>query len=96
MSFKVGDVCVIVAPGKPNHGCEVTILGPYVGTVITYDGEKKYVDGYDVSTENLVWSRPAGMAYDRTQLRLKRPPSKDDFTAGDWELCPWRPERVKG
>jgi hypothetical protein len=28
------------------------------------------------------------------ELRLKRPPSKDEFTAGEWELCPWSPYRV--
>lgn len=96
MSFKVGDVCVVVecigwlSPEmKYIIGCETTILGPPT-MVDGSSGEHLRFPCHDPVYPNTgpFWLRPEN-------LRLKRPPSKDDFTAGDWELMPWSPYKTK-
>lgn len=96
MSFKVGDVVIaqnfVEMPWR--NGCEGVVIAiktnlPVVGSVTKNFAVLPLA--YRVE-----WSDGKITAQEPYQLRLKRPPSKDDFTAGDWELCPWRPERVKG
>ena len=90
MIFNVGDV-VIGQNADFNfkrNGMEATIVEPLqIATYQTPYGvftnpcyRVEWVDG------TITWARPH-------QLRKKNPPSAI-FEAGEWELCPWRPERV--
>lgn len=89
-NFKVGDVCELVYATSPERQ-------RYVGTEYIVTSELKQMHhsiigkwmGHDVlrcdgTTEHAM----------PDQLRLKRPPNKDEFTSGEWELCPWSPYRV--
>jgi hypothetical protein len=90
MSFKVGDLCVWTddAGGSVNPliaGHECTILR----VVDTPNGE------YEVECPTYPSDIPSGLwcAF-RNQLRKKDEP-QSDFTAGDWELCPWQPYKKR-
>jgi hypothetical protein len=102
MSFKVGDVVEIV--GYFHHPERLGMVGTVVGGQAireTIYGEKLL--GYQIDIPGAV-SIPGSnglFQYPAQHLRLKRPPSKDDaepradFTPGEWELCPWKPNTVK-
>jgi hypothetical protein len=93
--IKVGDVCVGI-----NHvfhlernGQECTIVSCHdeIRSTCLGTGQIFYGPGYRV-----VWSDGARRIARDTNLRLKRPPTypstyEEQFTAGDWDLIPWRP-----
>jgi hypothetical protein len=93
MSFKVGDVCVVLA--HPDYeaihqkfvGSEV-VLTAFLGAPASLEHygnywSGKFADGMEARFAEII-------------LRLKRPPSyPDQFTAGDWDLIPWQPHRER-
>jgi hypothetical protein len=92
MSFKVGDVVTVIDcdMGENRHliGAELVVTGIGASYIdrrtefFRYDGVKTAVG--------------AGEAWRPECLRLV-PPNKaqSDFTAGDWELCPWQPYKKR-
>lgn len=100
MTFNVGDICIIV---HDLHGgvltgrdCVITkplsampILDPFGPGIIETPTYGLAVHGVSYTVRALP-----------EELRLKRPPSKDDaepradFTPGDWSRCAWRPAKV--
>jgi hypothetical protein len=91
-NFRVGDVCVIVDNGKFNAeeikyiGTEVTLVGS-VACFCGCGAAVWFVDRHFDGTDSVMESA----------LRLKRPPDEPraDFTPGEWELCPWKPNKVR-
>jgi hypothetical protein len=101
MSFKPGDLCVIeywnmrpewvgmevIVSDVPPSPMVLNRLGvmeltPSDAICVTADWMPEPISG--------VWQTRAPW------LRLKRPPSyPDQFTAGDWDLCPWQPHRER-
>jgi len=96
VSFKVGDVCVIVRTVQFHEylGRECVVTGPLEmrHDSLSPDGESLR---YEIECDGKRFTPFPD------QLRLKRPPSDDkqepraDFTPGEWDLCPWKPNRVK-
>jgi hypothetical protein len=97
-SFKVGDLVVVVGKrlsgiADPRQASLPTLFGR-TGTVVSVGNE--FADSlgrYRNDGITLDISNP-GCYLPPERLELKRPPSKDEFTAGEWELCPWSPYRV--
>ncbi len=96
MSFKVGDVCVIVGLDTrcaKFNGTECTIVGELDMRYGSISQESRM--SYEVRTalDGAVW------LVEEPYLRLKRPPSDEDSrpasTPCKWSDCVWRPERVK-
>ncbi len=91
MTFKVGDVCVILDTAYPPEvrGLECTITGPEDWYHV--HGKPKFtyrvsIQGYESSDLSTA---------ERDCLRLKRPPEEyDGNRSGDWDLIPWRPSKV--
>lgn len=87
MSFKVGDVCVLIVakayPEMVNAECTIVQLG---GTPI---GDCQcHFPLFPSRTRTRLWSIWFA------DLR-KKPPNKDEFVAGEWELCPWQPNKER-
>src|SRR5262249_21589542 len=86
----IGLECVVVrlAPCFPQFHC------PYCGSEFTHFYEVAY---QAVPTGFKDGNNFVPFEY----LRPKRPPSRDDaeprtdFTPGDWDLMPWKPNRTK-
>lgn len=101
MKFKVGDVVEVVFVihefNKAMVGSETVITEVHPDWKWTDFDKSIGIGGCGYRT---AINRP-GKAFSADQLRLKRPPTKDDseprsdFTPGDWSLCPWRPEGVR-
>jgi hypothetical protein len=93
MSFKVGDVCVIVDADDFTDNryligmeCEIIALPGF-----RVMGQGRPIDSY----LTMVSDGATAWFMDR-HLRLKRPPANyDGNQAGDWELCPFQPYRQK-
>lgn len=96
--FAVGEIAIFVKPG-PNHGREVTIVGPLrlVRALNTLTNEvvqdwRYQIDAPDIvlgpflSTDPRIWAEPRF-------LRKKRPP-RGDLQIVRWDQCPWQPESV--
>ena len=96
-AFKVGDVCVLQnLPSRVAHfeGTECTVDGVLMERFGSISGERRMSYLVLCALDNKSW------AVTPQQLRLKRPPSADSFhwqrqELGDWDLMPWRPERVR-
>lgn len=95
MNFKVGDVCVIVnADIHPEHnGRECSV---YEGPRIVYPQGSEAYYGYIIDIPGSPSDCKTGRWCARPEhLRLKRPPNKDEFVAGEWELCPFNPYKKR-
>jgi hypothetical protein len=96
MSFKVGEVVILAfsetRPERVGDEC-VIVEGPC--TLPLCAGGHAF--GYRVESE--LWGAPEGSGFWLAlphQLRRKPPPSyPDQFTAGDWDLIPWQPQRER-
>jgi hypothetical protein len=91
MSFKIGDVCVIVQSMHGNIGAECTIVAMAPDAIIA-DGNDCLISVHGVPSDH-----PTGLWSKRfAHLRKKPPPANyDGNQAGDWELCPFQPYRQK-
>lgn len=81
--FKSGDVCVVVnsiGACPEESGTTVTVSAL---VHVQSDG----TEFYTVDELSPHW-------FAHYELRLI-PPSTDDFTAGDWGLCPWKPKHLE-
>lgn len=90
MNFKVGDVCEIVN-GKND------VRADYLGLECVVLSLSSKIPG-KLSIE--VPAKPSGhrdgYAAFPDNIRKKRPPSNyDGDQAGDWDLCPWQPAKVR-
>ncbi len=110
MSFKVGDVCVIVgsSPGREHFVGREVVIASELRLVGVFDGlgnklppEPRHRVEADWLKNEKTFSTTRFWSYKPGYLRLKRPPSDDkqepraDFTPGEWDLCPWKPTQVK-
>lgn len=92
MKFKVGDVCIWqdcpCRPGVPvchTNGDECTII-----SVDPTDKDGAFYETDSPATgHDRFWTNC--WACDNC-LILKPPPKREEL--GEWDLCPWRPERV--
>jgi hypothetical protein len=100
-AFKVGDVVVATGLKEQPHcnGMEGTIIDirsnwPVVGAVSM---RREILD----IAYRIEWTDGRLTAQEHHQIRLKRPPTHDDaepradFTPGEWDLCPWKPNTVR-
>jgi len=103
MNFKVGDICVFREHVEPAmyRGIECTILAlpewmdDVVKNLPPYAQEPP---GYFYKI--MADGDPSHSYALESEMCLKKPPSdgdaepRVDFTPGDWDLMPWRPENV--
>lgn len=97
MKFKVGDVCIVRScrcyDGEPHYyaGKETTVISvdPIDRDGLFYELDLPCIDAPPWATYQRAW------ACDNC-LELKKPPEADRKReeVGEWELCPWHPERV--
>jgi hypothetical protein len=92
-TFKVGDVCI--GQHFVNHpelnGMECTIDAP-----LAMRSVERALNDEIVTCEcyAVTWADGSSSWTEPKNLRLKQPPSyPEQFTAGDWDLCPWQPTR---
>jgi|SRR5688572_1868024 len=93
-NFQVGDVVIVVQSLRGLEGIEGTVvrfLEPREGRIEPEKNISVKLNGIDSGSVSGCYR------YAQWQLRLKKPPDEpqSDFTAGDWELCPWQPYRQK-
>jgi hypothetical protein len=91
--FKVGDVVEVVQSMRGLEGHE----GVIVMFLESREGHVEPDKNIRVRLNGIDSGSPTGcFRYGPWQLRLKRPPSyPGQHTAGDWDLCPWKPGRVR-
>jgi hypothetical protein len=93
MSFKVGDVVIVVQSLRGLEGIEGTVvrfLEPREGRIEPEKNISVKLNGIDSGSVSGCYR------YAQWQLRLKRPPSNyDGNQAGDWELCPFNPYKKR-
>ena len=99
-TFTVGEVAIYIRPGSKHIGKDVIVTsGLYMA--------RHHIDNVFIGN-CFVYDITASWGGDRTRngmrravlpehLRKKHLPPQSDFTAGEWELCPWQPkEKVNG
>lgn len=95
--FEIGEVAIYVRPGSPYYGCEVMVTGPLelkrsidlvLGQEVEAMGYQIYADSFEIY--------PGHDRYRsvRPEHLRKKPRSIDREATGEWDLCPWRPEKV--
>jgi hypothetical protein len=97
MSFKVGDVCILIGgvkrPGEISlTGCECTVVSGL------HFIEHSYGDSYFGHTIEIHGHRsphPSGLWSARPEWLKRKDQPYDGNQAGDWELCPFQPYRQK-
>lgn len=85
--FKVGDVCEFI-DGGPSW---MPLRKEFIGVEVTITAIPAKVSWAEVDVADA--SGLSGATF-FSCLRKKQPPAKPREATGEWELCPWQPERV--
>lgn len=88
-NFKIGEIAILVGGGRGEPGYD-----HYVGTeVVIESGLKRYPQawggvGYDILAKDgkELFAIPSA-------LRKRYEPPTQREAVGEWELCPWQPQR---
>jgi len=94
--FEVGEVAIYVRPGSKSYGQEVTILSPLrLRRLWNREGTSfRLVEAHEVKFGEQtigVNGHPFGAVPE--ELRKKPPKVTPREQVGEWELCPWQPDR---
>ena len=97
MRFEIGEVVIVLDSDGAREGiinagpCELAFRN------ISNEMQESKAIGYYVEGHSCEYCKDScGVHfYPPEMLRKKRLPPTQDFTAGEWELCPWRPETAK-
>jgi hypothetical protein len=93
MSFKVGDIVEVVSVIRPENQNKIGLETRVLAVGVRFIAPEFGIDRSDGVLTSL---NDPGKLFLPYQLRLKRPPSyPDQFTAGDWDLIPWQPQRER-
>jgi len=93
--FEVGEVAIFCNPRSRHCGDEVTIAGPLHRCRVTFaeSGGQIIAEVYEIEAPVSWGAAPTGRWVARpSSLRKRRPPPKRE-EVGEWDLCPWQPER---
>lgn len=100
--FEIGEVAIYVREGSPNYGKEVIVASDIELCLIKNGFSGKTIPSQshriEVPSDWIFgpYSMPAEVPRRaKPEWLRKKPRQPVRESLGDWELCPWRPERVK-
>lgn len=91
--FEIGEVAIYVRPGSPSFGVELTVCSKQLvfSAIDDRTGKRVRSIGYQVDCPQLD-SKFRWFANAKHLRKKPRPPERQEL--GEWDLCPWRPEKV--